>query len=272
MHYNYSVYIPRMDIFVTEEFIKWFFCENKFGEVYRVDFTTINKKPGFLESTEINSNIKMKSAFIYFNILPESIHAYKFIERIEIHDEIWITPDYEPCHTKWHILKTKKTVPETMMNLHQIVHNAAYLEKKFLEQEKKLEHVTSILNQLISKLFSDEIQEHMLNFQTDIDEDCISLNPTTHQKRIETLEQIISNLASDVACVTGTNAVYEYHSLQNDAAAVAAIEEEEETNSTSSSTTHSSMPSLISVKSMDSDSCNSLNERIRNSYDLCGNN
>ncbi len=59
---NTSIYIPRMNINHTEFYVKNVFQTiHKFGFVKRIDFTAINKKPGFVENIGI-----YKSAFIHF--------------------------------------------------------------------------------------------------------------------------------------------------------------------------------------------------------------
>ena len=64
-----SIYIPRMDVRHDENYVKIVLQNNyKFGVVNRVDFTTINKKPGFSENMTNN----FKSAFSeakYYNWL-----------------------------------------------------------------------------------------------------------------------------------------------------------------------------------------------------------
>ena len=57
----FSIYIPRMQNTVTDEYINYVFCRERIGNVVRVDFTSVGQKQGFVEKTDD----VIKCAFVY---------------------------------------------------------------------------------------------------------------------------------------------------------------------------------------------------------------
>jgi len=255
MTVQYSIYIPQMDISVTQEFIQNYFNEIGYGYVFRVDFVPINKKPGFLKTLQTLSdpNITLKSAFVHMNIYMENPSAVAFFISVE---NLEMTTLYPIDTVSWTILKTHNPIPETMMNIHQVVQNSAYLEKKIYEQEEMFQMLEE-----------------------------------RYQAKIKSLENIVAKLANEVICLTGVDVLKEEENIiigseESYDPLYDKIENYQTTNSTElyylnnnlqlqqdtaydsdkSDNTHSSMPSLVSIGSSTS------SERIRNSYDLCGNN
>jgi len=140
-----SIYIPRMSLYITEDIIKEEF--SKFiGNVSRVDFTCLDKKPGFNE----NFNNLFKSAFIHFtyyytNNYTESIlltlnneNSYKYYPKCK--NEYWI------------LLKAKNPILETWMNNSQIVENCRFLQNKIELQEETIESLKEKLEMLTEKM------------------------------------------------------------------------------------------------------------------------
>ena len=75
MSINTSIYIPRMSIDHDEESIKYYMMINGIGNVSHIDFTPINKKPGFGE----NVDEVVKSAFVHFDdpwLCSDKIYHY----------------------------------------------------------------------------------------------------------------------------------------------------------------------------------------------------
>lgn len=133
-----SIYIPRMGVTHSEDYVKTVFQTHyKFGIVNRVDFTAINKKQGFAE----NMNGDYKSAFVHF----ESIHNKTFIHTIEKGNPYKI---YFAKDEYWICLKNKNPVKTTFMNIHQVVENSRYLENLISEQEKRLREQSDIIEEL----------------------------------------------------------------------------------------------------------------------------
>lgn len=304
-----SIYIPRMSIIYTEESIKNIMFQLCVGSVERVDFIPINKKPGFFENVEHGVSDDYRSAFVHFYLpihredgvyLPDYTHKNLRLRSNYIWD--LIATDQQ-CRLKinpteyWILLRNKDPVPQTMMNIHQVVENSRYLEnliekqaKKLEEQEStikkleaKLDGVHQSINQLVNGLFNKESQRGILETHInclfpeatqEYTEDALpekskwENHPTTRQgddceRRVEALEQTVRDMLK-----------FDFHEPQEDY-----DEDYEEDapllhrcninyihNETSSVSTHSSMPDLIDdVSSVES------TERIRNSHELCGN-
>ena len=68
-----SIYIPRMCKTTTEDKICDIMYDYHIGHVSHIDFTCVNKKPGFIED---DGDEKFKSAFIHFN---KPFHFYVFL-------------------------------------------------------------------------------------------------------------------------------------------------------------------------------------------------
>jgi len=282
-----SIYIPRMSAFHTDEAVINVMFNLRIGTVKRVDFVPINKKPGFVEKFDD----AYKAAFVHF--YPRN--NYKDNQYIWVWDMI---ANDEPCRVKvspteyWIILRNNHPVPQTMMNIHQVVENGRYLEGLIEKQNKKLEEQDAIIKkleakldgvhqsvyQLIGGLFNqgnqrDILEEHAKclfpETKNEYTEDELpeknkwTIYPTTRQgddceRRVEALEQQIRDMLN-----------FDFHEPEDhydEAELLHRCNINYIHNDTSSVSTHSSMPELIDdVSSVDS------GERIRNSYELCGN-
>jgi hypothetical protein len=122
-----SIYIPRVQAYVDENTIKNIFYNELVGIVSRVDFTPINKKPGFNES-EI---VEFKSAFVHF----EEFTSTYLVQLLES----GMSYNYYYNTVLWKLLKNKNPIVKTQMNTHQIVANCRYLEEHLELQGVKLE-------------------------------------------------------------------------------------------------------------------------------------
>lgn len=300
-----SIYIPRMSVLHTEESVINVMFNLRIGSVTRVDFVPINKKPGFVEKLDD----VYKSAFVHFYLplprydgppLPAEDTAGLSLRN----QYIWDMLDTdEPCRVKvspteyWFILRNNHPVPQTMMNIHQVVENGRHLESLIEKQNKKLEEqdatikkleskldgIHAVVYQLIGGLFNQGNQREQLEQHINClfpgttheytgdalpEKNKWSIYPTTRQgdeceKRVEALEQTVRDMLR-----------YDYHEPQEHHYE---DDYEEETellhrcninyihNVSPSLSTHSSMPDLIEYSSDDS------GHRIRNSYELCGN-
>lgn len=229
---NISIYIPRMSLFINENIIKDEFIKS-IGEISRVDFTSIDKKPGFNE----NQNSLYKSAFIHFTNFYNSPYANVILSTINSEKGYKF---YPKCKSEyWILLKAKNPISETWMNNAQIVENCRYLEKKLEIQEETIKYLKEKLEIVLEKMYKLEQKETILD--------------------LEIQDTLLSQQKQDIM-----------------------IEKRNADNF--SITTNSSMPSLIncydynyvsansSIK--DSDEYNSLDDldmRVRNSFELCGN-
>jgi len=168
-----SVYIPRISVECNEEYVKYVFAFYCIGTVSHVDFTSMNKKPGFREN-EVDG---YRSAFVHFSHITKTELHPAFWESIfsEKSYKLNLNP-YGMDHPKnpyWICLKNKNPVKRTMMNIHQVVDNARYLEDLIEEQAKTIKQlkdeieqlkdemvgVRNVVHQLIGGLFSSEDQK-----------------------------------------------------------------------------------------------------------------
>jgi hypothetical protein len=284
-----SIYIPRMAAHHDEQSIINVMANYGIGTVSYVDFTTVNKKPGFKEN--ISDNVK--SAFVHFSdpMMSSYDNNYHYNSRRTLGNEnFWNIVLYRDGPYKlqislgeyWLCLENTKPVQRTLMNVHQIVENGRYLENLIEEQsetikklENKLENVQAVISKLLSGLFNHKSQYEVLeNYNdilflglNDIDEPDYYFNwencPTTRQgddseRRIEALEQTVREMLN-FDCSEAVFTPQEDDQEQEELIQKSKYEEDE-----FSVITHSSMPELEEV-SVDSE------ERIRNSFELCGN-
>jgi hypothetical protein len=119
------------------------------GEISRIDFTPIGKKPGFLEST--TDNEYLKSAFVHFSTL--SMWGLTIKSTLEFPDgSFTFYPDKLNPNQYWILLKARNPIQETMMNNSQIVENCRFLEEKLIDQSEKLSQQAEIIQSLKSEL------------------------------------------------------------------------------------------------------------------------
>jgi uncharacterized coiled-coil protein SlyX len=223
---SFSIYIPRLQSNVTEDFIKYVFRATNVGEVARVDFTPINKKPGFGENVD---NV-VKSAFVHFSFFTNiSYTDPEFGNKVREGNGYKFYP--ETLQGYWLLLPAKNPIQQTMMNNSQIVENGRYLETKLEEQEaklteqadtiqelkKKLDGLQTVVYQLLGGLFNQNSQSEILedhlsslfseprvrNRNEDPDNSKWEFWPTTRQgdaneEKIENLQKEFNLLAKTV--------------------------------------------------------------------------
>jgi tetrahydromethanopterin S-methyltransferase subunit G len=205
------------------------------GTVAYVDFTPINKKPGFGENVD---NV-VKSAFIHFSepiLRCDGVYYFdcrvcdackafwSVIQRGDSY-KLQISPkEY------WICVKNKNPVQRTLMNIHQVVENGRYLESLVMQQaediknlketidglSKKLEGVHRVVHQLVGGLFCHRTQNGIIYIHlnqlgygyeeatTENDTHPSKYYPTTRQgdentERIEKLEEKLKNLEDDLS-------------------------------------------------------------------------
>lgn len=212
--YPSNIYIARISSFVTEENIRAELAE--LGNITRIDFTPIGKKPGFVENIESN----IKSAFVHFD---RPLIYSQISLNIAEYGSVKMYPTFL-CGREYWILRTiQSPIPDTMMNNAQIVANCRFLEDKIAEQEatikameEKLDGVQRVVYQLLGGLFNQSSQEGILSnhlntlFNSDnyIEENTSKWAswPTTRQgdenaERIAELEAQIQALKNDTDSV-----------------------------------------------------------------------
>jgi hypothetical protein len=135
---NLSIYIPRMSTRWTQEGISEVMSKKFIGTVSYVDFTPINKKPGFGE--DVDSVVK--SAFIHFSEdCHESIMKNEFWRTIESGSSYKLQLERE----YWICLKNKNPVQRTLMNIHQVVENGRHLENLIASQSEEIKLMKEIV-------------------------------------------------------------------------------------------------------------------------------
>lgn len=146
-----------MSLSTTEKEVMELFHNRGFGEVRRVDFTSIYEKPGFIG---FNYMATMKSAFVHFNkFYNDKKDLLENLEKCKKKCVLWLDAG-KPKRSYWILLKAKTVIPDTMMNTHQIVENCRYLEKKIEEQEiimKKYEERIQNLENCITSLLNGKL-------------------------------------------------------------------------------------------------------------------
>jgi len=160
----YSIYIPRMLTTFCECVVSEYF-EKLMGKVSRVDFTPINKKPGFEENIDGEN---YKSAFVHFSYLHEDDYKTETIlNELENGRSFRLDLDGEHDGTYWLLLKNKNPIPDTLMNNAQIVENCRLLEQKVAGLNDQLEGARNVIYQLVGGLFNQETQSGMIDMHND---------------------------------------------------------------------------------------------------------
>ena len=241
MNSNVSIYIPRIAAYHTEETIMDIMSTYKIGKVVYVDFTPVNKKPGFSEYVDD----VVKSAFVHFSNPIHSHHHYHYMTRIIPGNEtfwnhlIYSNDPYKlqiSAHEYWLCLKNKNPVQRTMMNISQVVENGRYLENLVTEQaqkiekqeetigllSEKLEGLHQVVSHLLGGLYNHKTQSGTLNFHLGLlypkygePFSCKNVSywetsPTTRQgdeneRKIEELEEQLQNISTKLGALTLDN-------------------------------------------------------------------
>lgn len=179
-----SIYIPRMLIGWSAEDIKELMEIEFIGSVSHVDFTPLNKKPGFVE----NVNADFKSAFVHFSHTgfvsgDEAQVEYYFLQK-SVNKSFWDTIESGKSYKiklasgeYFMCLKNKNPVQRTLMNIHQVAENGRHLENLISKQDKELKNLQEIVEkqnatirglkdvmyQLLGGLFCQRTQGEILN-------------------------------------------------------------------------------------------------------------
>lgn len=189
----FSIYVPRVLNEHTVQSVTDIMAHFRIGIVHYVDFTPINKKPGFYETFDA----KYKSAFIHFMEVPGYQMSCQFWQEIgQLSSDLFCSQSdmsvRQTCehngpgvrlqisqYEYWICLKNHSPVKRTLMNIHQVVENARYLEdrvkaledqftsmkndfdyymNKYKDKDKDAQNMT--LNQLVDQLGPPKLQRH----------------------------------------------------------------------------------------------------------------
>jgi hypothetical protein len=299
-----SFYIPRMSGKYDKKQVKAIFKHLNIGKVKRVDFTPINKKPGFIEIYDTQN----KSAFIHMELLYPNDLTERIFQVVFLQTSGYkIYPENNNIY--WLLLKNTYPIQDTLMNKHQIVENCRYLESIVQQQadtiknlEEKVVGIQSVVYQLIGGLYCPNTQAGTYQensnvlFRTEpslqiknIPLDSSKWNtPTTRQCdsneiRVDLLETQMQSASKLLFALTGKkiDPEFPWDEIENGSNTEDELSEQDhyknqcynqdnENYDEDSNSTHSSMPSLIENYDGDSNSESSL-ERRRISNELCGN-
>lgn len=208
-----SIYIPRMSVEFNEDSIKKIISYYNIGTISHIDFTQVNKKPGFKE----NVDQCVKSAFIHFSDPWFCSELLYHNGNYDFWDTIAAGNPYQLRVSKteyWLCLKNRNPIQRTLMNIHQVVENGRHLEKlieqqsdKIKELEGKLQGLHEVIERLVIGLYCNKNQRGILKMNLDIlngrectinfqDTSKWCILPTTRQgdeceKKIEELEKLI---------------------------------------------------------------------------------
>jgi len=175
-----------MSIDYTEELIVRYMRVNRIGNVSYVDFTPINKKPGFGE----NVHELVKSAFVHFSnpwLCSDENYQFEcktFMGNTDFWKTIATGQPYKlqiSPYEYWLCLKNKNPIQRSMMNIHQVVENGRHLEglveaqaktiqeqaNKLQELERKLQGTSNVVYQLLGGLFHQQDQFGIMSLYLD---------------------------------------------------------------------------------------------------------
>lgn len=251
-----SFYIPRMNIKYNKIQVKDLLEDNINLVVKRIDFVSI-------VNPDKSVNPDYRSAFIHVYLRKgcEIIYRKTYVENKFY--KFYLVDGYD---SYWLLLKNKNPIPETELNLCQVVENARLLEERVEKQEEiikyqseKILKIENVVNQLLGGLYNQSTQKNILHQhlthlldspvcwspESNIKQSPWTIWPTTRQgdaseKRIEELEKVLYNLKQFDQRTTDDNRI---HSCMPDL--VSATHEDDD--SICSYSTNSSMPSLLSA-------------------------
>jgi hypothetical protein len=212
------------------------------GTVSHVDFTPINKKPGFDE----NVDFEVMSAFVHFSDPYIINNNYIFQSKNYMgNNSFWSAIENNKSYKLqvmaneyWICLKNTNPVQRTLMNIHQVVENGRHLENLITEQAAEIKNLKEtvdglqdVTNQLLGGLYCQRTQGGILSEHVETiglrntngkkpenDTHTEGHWPTTRQgdknaARIEKLEKIITNMDKFSEKQIAKNMIDEYKSL-----------------------------------------------------------
>jgi len=248
-----SFYIPRISTKYSEEDVINIFYLAYIGDVKRVDFTPIIPK----DSTENQVNTKYQSAFVHMNFMYNDNFANKLYTATYVNNTSYKFNLNQ--HEFWLILKNRNPIPETNLNIHQVVENARLLEEKVLSQEKLIQDQQKTIEVQTGQI--ERIQQ-TINQLTGI---CFD-----HEKEINKQKKKVTHGNFNYLIhymFTGLDYVEDQDQDQED--------QDQDKKDSDSDITYTNMPELISLDSEDEEkdgsSDDSAKERIRFSNDCCDN-
>jgi len=143
------LYIPRISfaskgIELAEKIVQHEFITAGIGNVSRVDFAPLGKKPGFLSNSHETRN-ELLMAFVYVSYYDTEIarNVLATIQQPSVAYRLMLSSANIYSYDKyWLLLPAITTIPRTVMNIHQVVENSSYLERLIMEQSATIAALT----------------------------------------------------------------------------------------------------------------------------------
>jgi len=173
----FGIYIPRVPKSVTQELISYYFWNNSFGSVKRVDFSPIGKPPGFGEHKES----EFYCAFVHFHYYCNNQHTQDVLARLDIEGGSYRYYYDANISSYWILVKNHRPIPDSEMNTHQIVENARVVERRVFEQNEQVQFLENKLYELEAQVYN--LQDISYNLKANVKE----------------MEQFISRQADTIA-------------------------------------------------------------------------
>lgn len=130
-----SFYIPRMSVQYDEQRVKNVFSSVLFiGVVRRVDFVPIE------------GSTRFHKAFLHFDRLYDNGIAKAMLDGVE-NGSARIQPSPIDKSFYWIVLKNKRPIPETNLNIHQIADNARILQSVVEQQANEILALQQLVEQ-----------------------------------------------------------------------------------------------------------------------------
>jgi hypothetical protein len=137
--YNLSIYIPRVNNNITEEFVKQTFRSQQIGIVNRVDFVQIvSPAPGLSDGCQ--------SAFVHFDGYYDSEETDNMYKAVFEEDSSWKFYPIPSSPEYWLLLKNKNPVQPTKLNIHQLAENHRILEEAAAIQSQHIQEQLNTIN------------------------------------------------------------------------------------------------------------------------------
>ncbi len=134
---NYSFYVPRVHNSCSEEQVRLQFRLHNIGVVRRVDFNQL-------------ADTNFMSAFVHMESMFDTDVARAVIDTVFGHQQPYrMHPDITNASIYWILLRNTRPVPETTLNIHQVVENHRILEQLVFQQHQQIEQLQATLNRLI---------------------------------------------------------------------------------------------------------------------------
>jgi FtsZ-binding cell division protein ZapB len=117
---TYSIYIPRVSGNFGQETMSSLFYQYSLGMVKRIDFVKVE-------------NSSFQSAFVHFHYLMDTDFAKKVKDVLEKENGSYRLQIYEGGEY-WILLKNKKPIEDSVLNIHQVTDMMQKMEKQLQEQ------------------------------------------------------------------------------------------------------------------------------------------